>query len=396
MTKRQTRRVSRPSVEQPADRDSAAPTRRSRAGRAGADTAAKRRTTRGRAEAKVAGEAERPKKNRRRVSEPEVCLDSSADGREPGVGKEPVSNGPGFRERLRGRMAERWRALVERMRRPLQLAFRVVVAVAVIAGGFAGYRLVERYVRSAPYFAIEEIEVEGLRRLTREDVLARASIAEGQNIFRQSAAEVQSQVEDLPWVASAAVERRLPGRFHLQIEERRAVAVLALGDTVYLVGDDGSLFKELEAGDPVDLPVVTGLSSARFLSDVTHRERALLDVVTLMHDYRSAGLWQREPIAEIHFEANDGLSIYTGDDGMLVRLSVAPWRPKLRRLRQILDRLDAQEARAEYVYLDNLRRPDRVTVRLRQTADPPPPPTEAEASSTADATPAARRRRRAG
>jgi hypothetical protein len=31
----------------------------------------------------------------------------------------------------------------------------------------------------------------------------------------------------------------------------------------------------------------------------------------------------------------------------------------------VLDRLEQKRARAAYVYLDNVRRPDRVTVRLR-------------------------------
>ena len=123
----------------------------------------------------------------------------------------------------------------------------------------------------------------------------------------------------------------------------------------------------------MDLPVVTGLDGTRFLSDVAHRAEILMGVVSLMHDFRSAGLWRREPIAEIHVEPSDGFSVYLNDDAMFVRLGHAPWRPKLRRLRRVLDRLDAQEARAEYVFLDNTRRPDRVTVRLRELEVPPEP-----------------------
>jgi hypothetical protein len=34
-------------------------------------------------------------------------------------------------------------------------------------------------------------------------------------------------------------------------------------------------------------------------------------------------------------------------------------------MRQVFDRLEREQASAEYVYLDNEQRPDRVTVRLR-------------------------------
>jgi hypothetical protein len=48
-----------------------------------------------------------------------------------------------------------------------------------------------------------------------------------------------------------------------------------------------------------------------------------------------------------------------------VRLGQGPYRGKIERLRRVLDELGARHTRPLYVYLDNLRRPDRVTVRVR-------------------------------
>ena len=66
-----------------------------------------------------------------------------------------------------------------------------------------------------------------------------------------------------------------------------------------------------------------------------------------------------------------------------MRLGHGPFRDKLRRLRTVLDELGERGARALYVYLDNERRPDRVTVRVR---DEPvePEPEEPEAEPAAD------------
>ena len=262
------------------------------------------------------------------------------------------------------------------------LTLKLVVAAAFIAGGVAGWRLIERYAKTAPYFEVAQIEVEGEERIDRDGLLRTAGIALGDNVFARTPEQVAERLERHPWIAEAHVERRLPGIFRIRIREHRAVAVLTLAGTSYLVGDDATLFKELGAGDPVDLPVVTGLDSQRFLSEVTHRADVLMNVVTLMHDFRSAGMWRREPIAEIHIEASDELSVYLNDDAMYVRLGEAPWRPKLSRLRQILDRLEAEDSRPEYVFLDNTTRPDRVTVRLRELE--PPPSEEADAEPSAE------------
>jgi cell division protein FtsQ len=156
------------------------------------------------------------------------------------------------------------------------------------------------------------------------------------------------------------------------------VALLALGD-VYLVSEDGAVFKRAGQDDPVDLPVITGVDRQRFTRDRGFRTSVLLEAVALLSDYRGAGLWRREPVDEVHVEPDDGLSLYVGADATYVRLGHGPFRAKLRRLRTVLDELGQRGARAAYVYLDNQRRPDRVTVRIRDVEDvaeePPAEPT---------------------
>jgi cell division protein FtsQ len=290
-----------------------------------------------------------PKKNRRvRQSKPDL----------------PVEPGPSARERLRGSL-DRGRAAFGKLKRPLDIAFRSVLVIAVGGGAIALGRLVERHVRTSPAFAVTEIAVEGHVRVTEDDVLERAGLSLGQNVFDVSPEEVQARLARHPWIAEAHVERRLPGSYTIEIRERRAIALLALGD-VYLVAEDGTVFKRAEGDDPVDLPVITGVDRARFTADRAFRTSILLEAVALLHDYRGAGLWRREALAELHVESDDGLSLTIGEDALYVRLGRGPFRAKLGRLRTVLDELGRRGARAEYVYLDNERRPDRVTVRVRE------------------------------
>jgi hypothetical protein len=113
------------------------------------------------------------------------------------------------------------------------------------------------------------------------------------------------------------------------------------------------------------LPIITGVDPEHFRGDLAFRTAVLVNAIALLHDYRDVGLWRREPVAEIHAESDDAFSLYVGKDTMLVRLGERPFRKKLRRLRGILDELRNDAARPAYVYLDNVRRPDRVAVRLR-------------------------------
>lgn len=258
--------------------------------------------------------------------------------------------------------------LWRRLRGPLILAVRIAALVGATAGAIAGGRLMRDYLHTSPHFAIESLTVEGNERIATDALLERAGVSVGDNVFTRSPEEIQADVAAHPWIASARVERRLPGTLRISVEERRAVATLALEDALYLVGDDATIFKPLEEGDPVDLPVVTGVDRQRFVRDRPYRTSILVEVVALLHDYRMAGLWRREPIGEIHLRPNDDILLFVGDDGMEVRLGRGPFLAKLRKLRRVLDRLG--DERALYVYLDNVRRPDRVTVRLREVPEP--------------------------
>ena len=276
---------------------------------------------------------------------------------------EPAPERPKLKERL-GKAKGAVGAFGQRLRRPAEMALRGLVVLAIGVGAVALGRLVERHVRTSPAFAVQEIGLEGHVRLSEQTVLAQAGLAVGSNVFDVSPEDAEARLLEHPWIAEASVQRRLPGTYTVEVRERRAVALLALGE-VFLISENGAVFKRVAGDDPIDLPVITGIERARFTSDRAYRTSILLEAVALLHDYRGAGLARREPIGEMHVERDDGLSLYIGDDATYVRLGHGPFREKLGRLRTVLDELTARGARAAYVYLDNERRPDRVTVRVR-------------------------------
>ncbi len=220
-----------------------------------------------------------------------------------------------------------------------------------------------RYAHQADAFAIREIVIDGNHQLEDIDVRRAARLQIGSNVFEISAENARNHLLQHPWIAEAKVVRKLPGRVRIEIVERNPVALVAL-DQLYLVSEEGAVFKRLGVDDPVDLPVITGIASERFYDDFDYRKAILLRSMALLQDYEGAGLSKREPVSEIHFEGANGIELFVGDDGMNVRLGNGQHRQKLRRLRQVLERLTKENTRPSYVYLDNVRSPERVTVRL--------------------------------
>jgi cell division protein FtsQ len=290
----------------------------------------------------------------------------------------------GASERAVAAMQRRARGVLDmQMPSPSTWVLRTVGLLAIVAAGLGVAHFVKRHLTTAPAFAIDAIDIQGLSRLSREELLSMAGLAAGQNIFAQSPEQLQSKLAQHPWVVAAEVQRELPSKLKVTVRERDPVALMVVeacapvpakseddpgcdeASSLYLVSEDATMFKRLAGADPVDLPVITGLTRPRMASEPELAQRVLQLSVALMRAYRDTGMWQQLPLGELHLEANDGLALYVGEDLTYVRLGAAPYEAKLKRLKKVFERLSAENARAEYVYLDNEARPDRVAVKLR-------------------------------
>jgi len=338
-----------------------------------------------RAEREASGEVRRLEKPRNlRVSEPAAA---KRKGATPALIPK-VS----LRDRTRA-FWSRTRELRTRLKRPFAVALRALGVILALGGAIAVGRLLQHHLTTSKAFAIDRIDVQGLTRIEREELLDAAGIDIGTNVFARSPEDVQAQLLRHPWIASASVTRRLPGRFAISVREREPLALLVLepcqsdlvnappaspaatsasdagcgeeSSSLYLVSDEGTLFKRLEGEDPIDLPVVTGIERQRFGTDAEFRRTILARAVALLQQLRDSGLDKRLSPSEIHLEAGEGFSLYVGEELTHVRLGLPPFEQKLRRMKKVFDRLEREHARAQYVYLDNEKRPDRVTVRLR-------------------------------
>ncbi|HEX6245228.1 MAG TPA: hypothetical protein VFZ61_30105, partial [Polyangiales bacterium] len=84
--------------------------------------------------------------------------------------------GPGLGERLRG-LRGRANALGQRWSRPAAIGLKVLMLAGALAGAVMLGKLLQRHLTTSPAFAIDKIEVQGISRMERAEVLAAAGIA---------------------------------------------------------------------------------------------------------------------------------------------------------------------------------------------------------------------------
>ena len=266
------------------------------------------------------------------------------------------------------------------LRHGLRLA---VLWTAGGAGAAAAAFLGLRTFSSGEALRIRSIRVTGLARATEAELLALSPVKPGDNLLAADVDAMERALSRHPWVAGAAVRRRLPPGLDVKVVEREPRALVDLGG-LYLVDRDGQVFKRAATGDGLDLPLITGFGRDDYLARPGALEPQLRAALALLDSYGREGLGPLAPVSELHFDADDGVVLYVGDEGTQVLLGQGHLPEKLVRLRRVLEALREEGRRAEVIHLDDRNHPDRVAVRLsgrvaeREGAGVGPAPARAE------------------
>ncbi len=242
---------------------------------------------------------------------------------------------------------------------------RAVAGVVLVMSTSVGVAwAARRHVMTSARFAITEIVVVGNDRRPVDAVVAESGLAIGSNVFAADLDAARAKVLADPWIADATLARRLPGTLLVRITERKAAALVAMGDT-FLASLDGEPFKKLEPGDPIDLPLITGLAPENLADDREGAMRTIRRAIDLAAEFERGGIARRAPLEELHVGADGAFTLVVGRGAMELVLGGPPFRRKLDQATRVIAELDRRGAKADAIMLDNDARPERVVVRMR-------------------------------
>lgn len=94
----------------------------------------------------------------------------------------------------------------------------------------------------APVLTVATISVDGTERLEPAQVAAASEISVGENLLHVDAGAAAAQIAELPWVASATVERAFPDTVRIEVRERDTLAVITAEDGPHLIDSHGEEF----------------------------------------------------------------------------------------------------------------------------------------------------------
>ncbi len=140
----------------------------------------------------------------------------------------------------------------------IERTVRYLCRVIVLGISLAGLILLAgdgiRKFFSSPDFTVQQITINGNERVDEQEILARAGIAPGTNIWLVDMSDLGERLEQHPAILRVGVQRIPPQRIHLTIEERAPIAF-------YLNPADGMLYGLDVNGVLLPPPIENGFSN---------------------------------------------------------------------------------------------------------------------------------------
>ncbi len=219
----------------------------------------------------------------------------------------------------------------EKFQRFLKKAVRVVFQLLLLSLFiFAGYRAYV-YLLEDPWFRANEVEVEGIQKISRETVLSLIELEGMPSLFTLRLREVTKRLERHPWVEQVKVRKVFPNKISIRIEERKPIAILQL-EELYYIDAKGVIFSAVGDGDKFNYPFLTGLTRQSLEKDPLETKRLIMKALEFLRIVNKEKAFPSEEISEIHMEKAFGLQYFTKDEGIEVRMGWENFGEKLRRL----------------------------------------------------------------
>ncbi len=231
----------------------------------------------------------------------------------------------------------------------LKAKVREMWPVLAIFAGFclvillgAGLTRLYHALLKAPWLQVEEINVAGLKKLDRTQVLDAMGVSRGECILNLRMSAIADRLKKLPNVKSAAVRLDLPGRIVAEVSEREPVA-LVKGSDYFLVDEEGLLLARASAPENPKLPLVTGICGSRLKVGDRLPVKHVRRLKELTAAFAGCRNWlPASSVVECRWEPG-GYSLILGERKVAVEIGKEDFSRKFARLKKVIDTLNERQ-----------------------------------------------------
>jgi cell division septal protein FtsQ len=204
----------------------------------------------------------------------------------------------------------------------------------------------------------EVVVMSPMTHLNEFDLIRLSEVRKGDNILTLKLKDVRERILRYPWVKDVRLAKRFPARLFVWVEEEEPTALIELATEggnaeLFLVNREGRVFKKLDAADPKDFPILTGLTPEQIPQ---HLPRLMAFVKSL----ETSDLFNAIGVSEAHWDGKAGLTLFTKEPCIQLTLGreggAFTWEQRMQRFVQAWGQIQSQHQNVSVVDLSLDRR----------------------------------------
>lgn len=204
----------------------------------------------------------------------------------------------------------------------------IAILLIVLALGIA------LFLRSS-YFSIEQVKIEGLQQIPKNEIERLATQVIGENLFLVEQDRLKQNVSLHPLVESVKIERQLPKTLVVRVTERTPIALVVVSRGVVEVDGKGMFLRRREGWPNQSYPMINGISIPDTAGPGQELKLPGLQAALLLLGQAPQELTPL--IGEIYVNPIQQMTLYL-TNGVEVRLGITKdWTIKLKALYELLN-----------------------------------------------------------
>ena len=160
-------------------------------------------------------------------------------------------NNKNFMKKNNAAISKNQRKIAKKKKRVKRIIKWTSLALIIIEGAIFAF--------ASPLFNITQIEVINTNLLSKDKVISLSGIKKDQNIFRFLKSDVIKKIKEDPYVQDVKINRQLPNKVQIDIEERQRNFSLEFLNGYAYINNQGYILEISQ--DKLNLPVIKGAST---------------------------------------------------------------------------------------------------------------------------------------
>ena len=213
-------------------------------------------------------------------------------------------------------------------------------ALIVLGGLVSGAIFSYRWLCHSDIFKVTAIDVHGNQEVDKQTIIQLAGVGAQANLLDMDLKAIAPRIQGYAWIETVTLRKEWPSHLHIEVRERRPMALLNTPKGLFFVDSKGEPFAALNGQTEIDFPVITGLENALTFKEKTiqvnspEKVQAALQFIAFAAKGTSA--LPAQNISEIHCDDAQGVILFLADRPFPIYLGKELGKKTYNRLAKVL------------------------------------------------------------